>query len=214
MDGLTNGHRLFVRFFDRFLAPPPPLSLHQPIDSFPFFLHTHQYSDTIYRATSFNGYTSNPPSSQQSIQYLYRNEILTNLEELREELRCVLCFWGAFCLALLCGVCWSGAWARPTNQPTNQPSPHQTHAHTHAHVQCSYLIQERAKGSEGDWQDRSGLDDYWGRAKAAMNKYLSLAPPDDVQAVRCVLVFFFNACFFWLGDRKMCFCVFGVIGVS
>lgn len=65
----------------------------------------------------------------------------------------------------------------------------------HAHVKCSYLIQERAKGSEGDWQDRSGLDDYWGRAKEAMNKYLSLAPPDDVQAVRCV----FFACLIWLG---------------
>lgn len=46
-----------------------------------------QYADTIYKPTSFNGYTDTPPSSQQSIQYLYRNEILTNLEELREELR-------------------------------------------------------------------------------------------------------------------------------
>jgi hypothetical protein len=50
----------------------------------------------------------------------------------------------------------------------------------------SYLIQERAKGSEGDWADRSGLQDYWGRAKSAMNKYLSLAPPEDVEGVRCV----------------------------
>lgn len=50
----------------------------------------------------------------------------------------------------------------------------------------SYLIQERAKGAGGDWADQSGLSDYWGRAKAAMNKYLSLAPPEDVQSVRCV----------------------------
>ncbi len=57
-------------------ASPPPTPLpHHP-----------QYSDTIYAPTSFNGYTSNPPSSQQSIQYLYRNEVLTNVEQLREEL--------------------------------------------------------------------------------------------------------------------------------
>jgi hypothetical protein len=64
---------------------------------------TKQYSDTIYRPTSFNGYTSDPPSSQQSIQYLYRNEVLTNLEELRDELTYVLCcvvLYVLYCIVL------------------------------------------------------------------------------------------------------------------
>ena len=71
------------------------ISLSRPANRINLSLHTtdtstrqNQYADTIYRPTSFNGYTDTPPSSQQSIQYLYRNEILTNLEELREELRC------------------------------------------------------------------------------------------------------------------------------
>lgn len=87
----------------------------------------------------------------------------------------------------ICGLlirALSGAFAgSPPSPPPQEPLKHPHSLHTH-----SYLIQERAKGSAGDWQDQSGLRDYWGRAKAAMNKYLSLAPADDVQGVRCVFV--------------------------
>jgi hypothetical protein len=40
---------------------------------------------------------------------------------------------------------------------------------------------------EGDWQDTSGLDDAYEKARENMQKYLSLAPPDDVANVRKAL---------------------------
>ncbi|KAM3569678.1 hypothetical protein VYU27_008236 [Nannochloropsis oceanica] len=96
----------------------------------------NQYADTIYRTdtTDVMGGQSAPPAPLQSIQYLYRNEILTACEELRDEL--------------------------------------------------SYLLSEQGKGPEGDWHDLSGLEEAYGKALENMQKYLSLAPPDDVESVR------------------------------